>query len=162
MKYCGWLKFRGVPIFVVFVEGAIHEFQYPQNGNFLHELWKKILWPRNFEPHKCVIFVQSTKIGTHENKAIHSTQDYKSHDQVYCKRGYFRWGKISRKCCQDLSLGGNFRDSSQISLIKSYGFYFRVGEIFAKKTISRKTRKLPPRENFHVYSILIWKTFTSL
>ena len=26
----------------------------------------------NFEPHECVIFVQSTKIGTHENKAIHS------------------------------------------------------------------------------------------
>ena len=29
-----------------------------------------IAW--NFEPHECVIFVQSTKIGTHENKAIHS------------------------------------------------------------------------------------------
>ena len=27
----------------------------------------------NFEPHEFVIFVQSTKIGTHENKAIHST-----------------------------------------------------------------------------------------
>ena len=26
----------------------------------------------NFEPHDGVIFVQSTKIGTHENKAIHS------------------------------------------------------------------------------------------
>ena len=26
----------------------------------------------NFEPHECVMFVQSTKIGTHENKAIHS------------------------------------------------------------------------------------------
>ena len=25
----------------------------------------------NFEPQECVIFVQSTKIGTHENKAIH-------------------------------------------------------------------------------------------
>ena len=25
----------------------------------------------NFEPHECVIFVQSTKIGTQENKAIH-------------------------------------------------------------------------------------------
>ena len=25
----------------------------------------------NFEPHEWVIFVQSTKIGTHENKAIH-------------------------------------------------------------------------------------------
>ena len=27
----------------------------------------------NFGPHECVIFLQSTKIGTHENKAIHST-----------------------------------------------------------------------------------------
>ena len=27
----------------------------------------------NFEPHKYVIFAQSTKIGTHENKAILST-----------------------------------------------------------------------------------------
>ena len=26
----------------------------------------------NLEPHECVIFAQSTKIGTHENKAIHS------------------------------------------------------------------------------------------
>ena len=26
----------------------------------------------NFETHECVIFVQSTKIGTHEIKAIHS------------------------------------------------------------------------------------------
>ena len=70
----------------------------------------------------------------------------------YCKRGYFRWGKISREFLQDLSRGGNFHDISPISFIKSYGFYFPVGEIFAKKVISRKTRKLPPRENFHVYS----------
>ena len=70
----------------------------------------------------------------------------------YCKRGYFRWGKISRKCWQDVSRGGNFHDSTHISFIKTYGFYFRVGVIFAKKTKSRKTRKLPPRENFHVYS----------
>ena len=27
---------------------------------------------KNLEPHECVIFVQSTKIGTQENKAIHS------------------------------------------------------------------------------------------
>ena len=27
----------------------------------------------NFEPHECVIFAQTTKIDTHENKAIHST-----------------------------------------------------------------------------------------
>ena len=49
-KYCGWLKFRWVPIFVVFVEGPNHEFQYPRNGNFLYELWKKILWPRILNP----------------------------------------------------------------------------------------------------------------
>ena len=27
----------------------------------------------NFEPHQCIIFVQSSKIGTHKNKAIHSS-----------------------------------------------------------------------------------------
>ena len=26
---------------------------------------------KNFEPQECMIFVQSTKIGTHENKTIH-------------------------------------------------------------------------------------------
>ena len=30
---------------------------------------------RNFEPHEYVIFVQSKKMGTHENKAIHSNQN---------------------------------------------------------------------------------------
>ena len=70
----------------------------------------------------------------------------------YCKRGYLCWGKISRKCWQDLSRGGNFHDISPISLIKPYGFYFPAGEIFAKYAKSRKARKLPPRENFHVYS----------
>ena len=71
---------------------------------------------------------------------------------IYFKRGYFHWGKISRKCWQDLSRGGNFHDISPISFIKSYGFNFPAGEIFAKNAISQKTRKLPPRENFHVYS----------
>ena len=37
-NYYGRLKFRGVPIFMVFVEGPINEFQYPQNGNFHYEL----------------------------------------------------------------------------------------------------------------------------
>ena len=71
----------------------------------------------------------------------------------YCKRGYFRWGKISRKRWKDISRWGNFHDITHISFIQAYGFYFRVGVIFAKKTKARKTRKLPPRENFHVYSI---------
>ena len=37
----------------------------------------------NFEPHKCVIFVQSTKIGTHENKAIPQYSIIISHSKYY-------------------------------------------------------------------------------
>ena len=48
--HCGWLNFRGVPIFVVFVEGPVHEFKYPRNSDFLYELWRKILWPRISNP----------------------------------------------------------------------------------------------------------------
>ena len=73
----------------------------------------------------------------------------------YCNRGYFRWGKILRKCWQDISRWGYFHDTTPNSFIKVYGFYFRVGVIFAKKTKARKTRKLPPCENFHVYSNII-------
>ena len=76
---------------------------------------------------------------------------------VYCKRGYFRWGKISQKCWQDVSRGGNFHDSTTISVIKAYGFYFRLGVIFVKKTKARKMRKLSPRENFNVYSSCLTK-----
>ena len=50
LYYCGWLKFRGVPIFVVFVEGSIHEFQI-----FWMNYEKKILWrvPWILNPQKC-------------------------------------------------------------------------------------------------------------
>ena len=33
---------------------------------------KKNSMATNFEPHECMMFAQSTKIGTLENKAIHS------------------------------------------------------------------------------------------
>ena len=36
---------------------------------------KENIMATNFEPHEHVIFVQSTKIGTHENKAIHSIKE---------------------------------------------------------------------------------------
>ena len=38
----------------------------------------------------------------------------------YCKRDYFRWGKISRICLKDISLGDNFHDCTPISFIKAY------------------------------------------
>ena len=52
--------------------------------------------------------------------------------------------------------GGNFQDTTHISVIKAYGFYFCVGVIFAKNTKAQKMRKLPPRENFHVYSTVTY------
>ena len=61
----------------------------------------------------------------------------------YCKRGYFRWRKISQKCWNDLSRGGNYHDISPISFIKSYGCYFRVGVIFAKKAKSQTCQNYP-------------------
>ena len=63
----------------------------------------------------------------------------------------FAGGKFSEKCRQDISRGGNFHDTT-ISFIKAYRFYFHVGVIFAKKTKARKLLKLPPDENFHIYS----------
>ena len=38
MFYCGWLNFRGLPIFMVFVEGQIHIFKYPRISDFMQKL----------------------------------------------------------------------------------------------------------------------------
>ena len=51
--YSRLLKFHRVPIFVVFVEGPIHEFQYPRNCNFLYELWKKYYVHDYLTPRMC-------------------------------------------------------------------------------------------------------------
>ena len=61
----------------------------------------------------------------------------------YCKRANFRGGKISRKCWPGISRGGNFHDTTPISFITAYGFYFRVGVIFAKKTKREKRENYP-------------------
>ena len=61
-SYCEWLIFRGVPIFVVFVEGPIHEFQYPWISDSLYELWRKILWPRIMNPTNVSFSVNPQKL----------------------------------------------------------------------------------------------------
>ena len=67
---------------------------------------------------------------------------------AYCKRGYFRWGKISRKCWQDISRGGYFHETTPFSFINSYGFYFRVGVIFREEDKSAKNAKITPTRKF--------------
>ena len=79
------------------------------------------------------------------------TQKRFTHATVNCLLLY-TW-LFSRKCWQGISHGGNFHNTTPISFTTTYGFYFRVGVIYAKKTKAWKTRKLPPHENFHVYSI---------
>ena len=61
------------------MEGQILELQYPRNSDLMYEIWRFNVWnmkenimATNFEPHECVTFVQSTKIGIYEYKAIHS------------------------------------------------------------------------------------------
>ena len=62
---------------------------------------------------------------------------------MYCKRGYFRWGKISRKWLQDISFGGNFHDTSPIYFIKAYGFYFRTEVILRRRQKREKLENYP-------------------
>ena len=87
-KYCGLRNFRGVPIFVVFVEGAIHEFQYQRISDFLYEKWRKILWSRilnptnvsfSFNPRKLVPtkIKPSTVIKVHLNMKLDLTETQK-------------------------------------------------------------------------------------
>ena len=68
----------------------------------------------------------------------------------FCKRGYFLRENFAKMLARHFTWG-NFHDTTPISFIKAYGF--SRGVIFAKRTKARKTRKLPPRENFHVNSI---------
>ena len=68
----------------------------------------------------------------------------------YCKRGYFRWGGISRKLWQDISLGGNFHDTTPISFIKAYGFYFLFsrGGNFREEDKNAKNANITPTRKF--------------
>ena len=55
---------------------------------------------------------------------------------------------------------GNFHDVTPISFIKAYGFNFRVGVNFAKKTKAQKREKYPTRKFPHLqYVNVIYPCF---
>ena len=64
-----YIEYDLVHIFMAFVEGPIHKFQCQWINDF-RSVWimKENIMATNFEPNECLIFLQSTKIGTHENK----------------------------------------------------------------------------------------------
>ena len=70
----------------------------------------------------------------------------------YCKRGYFRWGKISRKCWQDISRGGYFHDTTPNSFIKVQ-YNLRIPEFDKTGILSPPDATLGP-EFFLLYSIV--------
>ena len=83
----------------------------------------------------------------------------------YCNCGYFRWGRISWKCWQDLSCGDNFHNISLINLLNLMGFIFPDGN-FTKKVISQKKCENYPNAKMSTFTLLIltqekYKTFTS-
>ena len=69
----------------------------------------------------------------------------------------FTGGKFRKKSCQDLSRGGNFHDTSHISLIKSYGVYFRVGK-FSQRRQYREKRENYPHTKISTFTVnvILW------
>ena len=93
----------------------------------------------------CTLFHQPSQDNT--VGYLKTMQGQYIYNFIYCNRGSFRCGKISQKCCQNLSCWDNFHNTSHISLIKSYGFSFlggnfREGNIVKNAKIT-PTRKLP-------------------
>ena len=75
---------------MVFVEGPINEIKLTHRKGFSVLIMKVNAMTMNFEPHKCVLFAQTTKICTHENKAIHGMLDGSiciSTSNMYLKEG---------------------------------------------------------------------------
>ena len=72
----------------------------------------------------------------------------------------FAGRKFRENVGKTFHVGGNFHNTTPISFIKAYGFYFHVGVIFAKKTKARKMQKLPMCTVFvyvnhiHVYGLV--------
>ena len=93
-----------------------------------------------------------------------SHQTFLWHSLIYCKCGYFCCGKILQNCWQDYLRWGNFHDTNHVSFIKAYGFYFRVGVFSWRRQWRKKTRKLQPCKNVHVYSMILnyWVDFCSI
>ena len=69
---------------------------------------------------------------------------------IYCKRGYFRLGKISQKCWQDISRVANFHETTPISFINAY---FREED-----NLRAKNAKISPKRKFprlqYIYLLL--------
>ena len=71
VEYCGWLNFVGLQ-FSGFFGGSDPRNLIPTEKRIFCINYEEKYFDHDFEHHECVMFAQTTKIGTHENKAIHS------------------------------------------------------------------------------------------
>ena len=115
---------------------------------FLFSSFSKCYSWFRWQPHKNSL--ATNKMMT--SKSVVDVAESEMHAQPkYCKRGYFRWGKMSGHCWQDIARGLIFNILTPISVIKKIGFYFARGVISAKKP-KRLNAIITPRDHFHVYS----------
>ena len=64
---------------------------------------------------------------------------------IYCKRGYFRWGKIQQKCWH-ISRGGNFNNNTPNFLHKGLWVLSSRGGNFPEKKNAKNTKITPTRK----------------
>ena len=96
----------------------------------------------NAEPHKCIIFVKSTKICTHEIKAIHSNLKMCSNTFISCKCIYVR------------------RPQGRKALRLS-GYLLKIKNLlnYLVNSLINNFAKFSPGKNNHVYSICLFNNY---
>ena len=65
----------------------------------------------------------------------------------YCKRGFFAGGNFRGNVGKIISRGGNFHNTTSISLIKSCGLYFARGKFWRRRQY-RKNAIITPTQKF--------------
>lgn len=80
-KYCGLIIFRRIPIFIYFMGIG-------QTQIFLRLMYANFCNITKSDIYKIAMFLQSTKIGIHENKLIHS---------IYMLKCYFLGILLAKK-----------------------------------------------------------------
>ena len=73
----------------------------------------------------CIFYCEKYTWGLLWNDRLQYLLTFVSLKKYTVNMVIFAGVKFLRKCWQDISYGGNFHDTTPISFIKVYGFYFR-------------------------------------
>ena len=86
----------------------------------------------------------------HGNQVMERKEDF-----IYCKCGYFRWGKVSRKCWQlKHFMWGLFSRHYAYFLHKGIWVLFSRGGNFREEGTNVKKRENDPRAKISMFTVL--------